>query len=194
MRAQADLNDFSCSQRQSYKMEEGYSVISARCHQSNVRKQNFGGAVPPSQTKPNETPTRLARLSQCRGCGRRRPARMATAYGSDTPSARDIAVTVTPTSRGRIFARQISSLSHPGKSDGCHALLAASRRRCVFARRASASLLCAATRPRRAAFTSSCLETAACPRGNRTSLRKQAGCRGTPGPSPLFPNPAQTYP
>ncbi len=47
-----------------------------------------------------ETPTRFASACQCRGCGRRLPARMSAAYGSETPSAADMAGIVTVPRRG----------------------------------------------------------------------------------------------
>ena len=46
------------------------------------------------------TPTRRANGSQCRGCGRTRPARMSDAYVRDRPSAEDNTDSVTARRRG----------------------------------------------------------------------------------------------
>jgi hypothetical protein len=52
---------------------------------------------------PKDAPTSRARVCQCRGWGWRRPARMLVAYGFEMPRADDMAGTVTPARRGRIF-------------------------------------------------------------------------------------------
>src|SRR6202034_3695613 len=48
-------------------------------------------------------PTSSASTFQCRGCGRRRPARIATAEATETPSADMITGFAIPASSGRIL-------------------------------------------------------------------------------------------
>jgi hypothetical protein len=57
-------------------------------------------AALPRSHRSSDTPTSRASFSQCRGCGRRRPARMSPAYEQDTPRADDRAELVIFVRRG----------------------------------------------------------------------------------------------
>lgn len=49
------------------------------------------------------TPTILASVYQCLGCGQRRPARISAAYGLETPRAEAIVEYAIPATRGWIL-------------------------------------------------------------------------------------------
>ena len=46
-----------------------------------------GPGITPEDYSSGETPTNFANFTQCRGCGRRLPERMSTAYIFETPMA-----------------------------------------------------------------------------------------------------------
>jgi len=111
----------------------------------------------PAETAPATSPARsseisvnLASANQCLGWGVLTPLRLAVAYGSETRSAAASTGTWISRNRGRI-SRNVAWSSHAGCLEGSHRRIDSRCRNCVSDRRASATGVCVAIRPLRAA-------------------------------------------